>query len=116
MVLALMRVLLSTPDFPPARGGIQLLLHRLVEHLPRHEVHVVTLDDHDSAQIDDALPASVRRVSRGHHHRLDVSRLNAELLAYGTRLRPDAIISGHIVTGPAALLLRRIRNAPVVQY
>ena len=38
------RVLVLTPDFPPAFGGIQLLMHRLVANWTRVEARVVTLD------------------------------------------------------------------------
>jgi phosphatidylinositol alpha-1,6-mannosyltransferase len=111
-----MRVLLTTPDFPPRRGGIQLLLHRLVEHLPGHDLHVVTLDDPGSADLDRELPAAVRRVPRAASHRVSVARLNAATVTRGLRLRPDVVLSGHIVTGPSALALARVRGSAVVQY
>ena len=42
--------------------------------------------------------------------------LNARILWEGVRTRPDAILSLHIVTSPAARLLGRVLGIPVVQY
>jgi hypothetical protein len=39
----LLRVSLFTPDFPPARGGIQHVAHRLATELEGVELSVVTL-------------------------------------------------------------------------
>ena len=38
-----MRMLVLTPDYPPARGGIQLLVHRIVHNATRLKARVVTL-------------------------------------------------------------------------
>jgi phosphatidyl-myo-inositol dimannoside synthase len=42
--------------------------------------------------------------------------LNAEALRVARRVRPDVVLSGHIVTSPGAALLRRALRRPVVQY
>jgi hypothetical protein len=65
------RVLVVTPDYPPARGGIQLLIGRVVEHAERIRSRVVTLESpgsqvYDRERGDDVVRAplhSVRRLS-----------------------------------------------------
>ena len=90
-------VLLATPDFPPAPGGIQLLAHRLATHLPDCRVRVVTLPD-------------------GRSGRLHNAALNADVIREGLRRTPDVVLAAHIVASPAALALSRLRGVPYVQY
>src|SRR5882724_224726 len=58
------RLLVLTPDFPPAYGGIQLLVSRLVEHLERFDIRVVTFEESGAESSDRAAQISVRRVHR----------------------------------------------------
>jgi phosphatidyl-myo-inositol dimannoside synthase len=110
-------LLMVTPDFPPAHGGIQLLMQRLAEHLVDHEPTVVTLGDRASRRADRASGLRVRRVPAGSRlHRASVATLNARAVAEALRARPAAILSGHVVAAPAALLAGRLTGAPVVQY
>jgi phosphatidylinositol alpha-1,6-mannosyltransferase len=97
---SLPEALLLTPDFPPARGGIQLLLGRLVADATRVRFRVVTVD-----------PAR-----RGAGRTAAIAGLNVRGVAAGLRRRPDVILSGHIVTSPAAAALARGLRRPVVQY
>jgi hypothetical protein len=101
-----MRVLLSTPDFPPRTGGLQLLLARLVES-SSHRIRVVTIDapgsDGSGSGID------VVRTPPTPDHRAEVVALNLETLRQVRAWRPQAHICGHVVIAPAArLLLKRI--------
>jgi phosphatidylinositol alpha-1,6-mannosyltransferase len=118
---ARLRVLLVTPDFPPALGGIQLLLHGLARHLAA-DVRVVTLHPSGRRSSDAGEPSAdrnmqVRRVRAGRSgHRLDVARLNATAIAEAIRHRPDVVVSGHVVTAPAARLLSARLSVPYVQY
>jgi hypothetical protein len=41
--------------------------------------------------------------------------LNARAVAGALSFRPEAVLSGHIVTAPAAQAIRRILRIPVVQ-
>lgn len=111
-----MRVLVTTPDFPPQTGGIQLLVAQLVRHLEPLDVSVVTLDDRDAATTDRELGWTVHRVGRSGDHRLSVARLNAATIAQAARTRPDALVSAHIVTGMGALAAGRMLRVPTVQY
>jgi phosphatidylinositol alpha-1,6-mannosyltransferase len=111
------RLLLVTPDFPPAHGGIQLLMHRLAAHLTEHEPCVVTLGDGASRRFDRASAMRVRRVPAGRRmHRASVGMLNACGVAEALRARPAAVLCGHVVAAPAAMLAGRLTGAPVVQY
>lgn len=111
------RLLILTPDFPPARGGIQVTAHRLVAGIKRFDTRVVTLDSPGSAQFDRESGLAVWRVPN--HGRLRggaAARLNAAALRHALSFRPDVTISLHIVTSPAAVAIRRALGARIVQY
>ena len=110
------RVLLLTPDFPPASGGIQLLLHRLATHL-NCPVRVVTLAERGGAGGDgpEASVHRVRSVPTG-SHRLEVAALNYSAVVQAMRYRPDVVLNGHIVASPAAAAIARLLRVPYVQY
>jgi phosphatidylinositol alpha-1,6-mannosyltransferase len=111
------RLLLLTPDFPPAHGGIQVLMHGIAAHVRAHEPVVVTLGGRTARRFDRAGTLAVRRVPSGRRlHRASVAALNARGLAAALRARPAAVLSGHVVAAPAALAARRLTGAPVVQY
>ena len=104
------RVLLVTPDYPPARGGIQYLLHGVVRHSTRVRFRVVTLGGGAGRVEQEGL--RVCRVSPRGPRGSAVALLNARALAEARSWRPDVVLSGHIVTAPAA----RLSGRPFVQY
>lgn len=106
------RVLLLTPDYPPARGGIQELLHGIVRHATRVRLRVLTLAPGDGAAGAGHEEPGSRRVSSSGPHGAAIGRLNATAVLEARRWRPDVVLSGHIVTAPGAFLCR----APFVQY
>jgi phosphatidylinositol alpha-1,6-mannosyltransferase len=111
------RLLLITPDFPPARGGIQVLAHRLASGLAGFDVTVVARDSSGSAEFDAGDRLDIRRVSadprlRGGRNLL----LNAGAMAHAAHLRPAAVLSAHLVTSPAAAVISRLLGVPTVQY
>jgi phosphatidylinositol alpha-1,6-mannosyltransferase len=111
------RVLVLTPDFPPSPGGIQLLIHRLVRSIPGVEAHVVTLDSPGARAFDASEPITITRTPRGHApRRTSILMLNGEALRQAMAFRPDVVLSGHIVTAPAAAAIRASLGAPFVQY
>ncbi len=110
------RVLVLTPDFPPAPGGIQLLLQRIAEHATRLGVRVVTLDGPGAGGFDAASRLDVRRVRPVGERHLTISKLNARALMEAIRFRPAAVLSGHIVTAPAAALIAAAQGVPFVEY
>lgn len=110
------RVLAITPDYPPAMGGIQLLFHRVLKHATRLTTRVVTITppSTNGAEMSDA--EAVRRVRSLPDHRLEVAAMNALAIREGYRFRPDVVFCAHIVASPAAALLSRVLDVPVVLY
>lgn len=111
------RVLVATPDFPPERGGIQTLIGEVVRRLENFDRTVVTLNSAGAAAFDagSGMP-TVRVPRRSGSHKASVAVLNARTLELGMRLRPSVILSGHVVTAPAAITLQRAIGARVVLY
>ena len=56
------RLLLLTPDYPPAPGGIQVVAERLAEGLERFQTRTVALAAAGAEEYDAAHTAQVRRV------------------------------------------------------
>ncbi len=111
-----LRVLVLTPDFPPSRGGIQLLVHRIVQHANRLRARVVTIDGPAAASFDATSGLDVRRVRPVMGHRVAVASLNGHAIIEAARFRPAAVLSAHIVTAPAAALIGAALRVPFVQY
>lgn len=112
-----MRTLVLTPDFPPAPGGIQLLVHRVVRHAPGLQCRVVTLDAPGAEEFDRAGDLDVKRVPLVPAPRpVSTLALNGAALAQAVAFRPQAVLSAHIVMSPGASLIRRALRVPVVQY
>jgi phosphatidylinositol alpha-1,6-mannosyltransferase len=111
------RVLVLTPDFPPARGGIQVLVHRLACHARLTDMRVVTLDGPGGRLFDRGESLDVRRVRRASAPRaISIALLNGSAIRAAFAFRPHVVLSAHIVTSPAAAAIRRALEAPVVQY
>lgn len=112
-----LRVLLVTPDFPPATGGIQMLIGRLAEYCTGVEVRVLTLNQPGADDFDRELPVDVQRVGGEEvERRLGILRVNARSIAEARSFRPDVILSGHAVTSLGAIALRRLFKIPLVTY
>jgi phosphatidylinositol alpha-1,6-mannosyltransferase len=111
------KTLLITPDFPPRHGGIQILLHRVVEQFSRIEPQVLTLDQPEADSFDEQLAFRVDRTApRLLPHRARVAWLNADAVPVGLAARPDVIFCGHMVCAPAAMLLSRLLRVPYALY
>jgi len=111
------RLLVLTPDFPPDRGGIQALVGGLVAGLRDLHVHVVTLDAPGAATFDAGIGVPVRRIAAD--RRLRGARnlpLNAGALREAAGFRPQLALSAHIVTSPAAVVMRRLLGVRTAQY
>ena len=112
-----MRVLTLTPDYPPDPGGIQLLMHRVMRELPRATPRIVAPASERAAEFDSRDGSSVRRApALPGPNAARIAALNAAGLDEARRFRPDVVVSGHIVTSPAARAARRILGVPYVQY
>jgi phosphatidyl-myo-inositol dimannoside synthase len=109
------RVLVITPDFPPRRGGIQVLVHRIVSGLSEFAPQVVALGDPRGPE--PIADLAVRRVGEVRLARaLTVLGLNRAAIAEAIRTRPQVVLSAHIVVSPAAALIARALRIPSVQY
>lgn len=111
------RLLVLTADFPPSRGGIQVLVHSLASRMEAFEVLVLAPHDEGSAAFDAAAGVPVHRVrlARGRSAQR-VGALNAAALAAAARMRPDVVLCAHAVLSPAAAALARVRAMPYAQY
>jgi phosphatidylinositol alpha-1,6-mannosyltransferase len=108
------RLLTVTPDFPPAHGGIQLLLARLVEQFSQFEIEVVTRGaTGPSPSFGPSVDVVRTRASTGPQ---SIVALNARALRAGLANRPSVILSGHVFLSPATAALRRLCGAPTVTY
>lgn len=108
------RLAILTPVFPPARGGIETLTHRLALALPGYEPFVVA--GHAPGE-PPALPFRVRRVANDPPGgRKAILRLNAAAAADLARSRPDAVLCMHVRAGVAACAHAAAFRTPFVQY
>lgn len=114
---ALPRLLVLTPDFPPAPGGIQALTHRLAAGIEGFDVRVLTCDAPGATSFDAGSGLRTRRVRVDNRPGpLRLGALNAAAVSEALRFSPDAILSAHIVVSPAAVAVRRLLGAPAMQY
>jgi phosphatidyl-myo-inositol dimannoside synthase len=112
-----LRVLVLTPDYPPARGGIQLVMERVVRGWEGVDARVLTLAAHGPRRAGgDASEVRRSRHLPGLGHTGQVAALNAQGLLDALVTRPDVVLSGHVVTSPAALAIRRLTGVPFAQY
>jgi phosphatidylinositol alpha-1,6-mannosyltransferase len=111
------RLLILTPDFPPAPGGIQVVVDRLAGGIVGFETRVVAPDSPGAAEFDADSGLEVRRVRGGGWLRGGRNALlNAAALGEALRFRPDVTLSAHIVASPAAAAARHALGARTVQY
>ena len=97
------RVLLVTPCFPPARGGIERTSGRLVEHLRDIDLRVVASRASEPGDLPDAPEVPVHLVpNEPRGGRKAIVALNATAAAIAIRRRPDVVLGMHIRAMPAA--------------
>lgn len=112
-----MRVLLVTPDYPPAHGGIQRLLHRITLAMPNAQTHVLTMHHADSAALDAAQKQPITRLRvPGSRPSVRNALFNAAAILRMPAWKPDVVLNGHVVTGPASAFLARRYGAANVLY
>lgn len=111
------RVLILTPDFPPAPGGIQLLVHRIASTMSALTPLVVAPGGKEAIEFDRRGSIAVRRVPETRvDHRATVAKVNLAAIAAARAFAPDVVLSAHIVTSPAAVSISKSLRIPVVQY
>ncbi|HEY4451162.1 MAG TPA: glycosyltransferase family 4 protein [Solirubrobacteraceae bacterium] len=110
------RLLILTPDFPPAPGGIQLMAHRHAAGIAGFETRVLTLAGPGAEEFDRDSGCAVRRVGANALPRnVRGGLLNAIAFADALRFRPDVTLCEHIVASPAAAAIRAVLGTPTVQ-
>jgi phosphatidylinositol alpha-1,6-mannosyltransferase len=111
------RVLVVTPDYPPAAGGIQLLVDRIATQATRMTTRVVTLACTGAREYDATRPVPVRRVrTNGAPRSAAIAALNAAAVSEALRFRPQTVLSAHIVASPAGAALQQSAGVPFIQY
>lgn len=91
-------------------------MHRLVLHARRLEVRVVTRTSPGAAAFDEQTDLDVRRAGRAGGGPASNLAVSVRGLVEAARFRPRAVLSGHVVTGPAARAIGRAAGVPVIQY
>lgn len=110
-------MLLLTPDFPPAHGGVQVLLHRLALAMTGCEIEVVTFEAPGARRFDSESGLTIRRVGGpAGGTRARILALSAAALRRALRFRPHVTLSAHIVTSPAAAAIRALLGTRTAQY
>jgi phosphatidylinositol alpha-1,6-mannosyltransferase len=111
------RLLVLTPDFPPALGGIQLLTYRLAAGVKGFDTRVLALDGPGAASFDTRSGLPTRRIGvDGMPGAGRMATLNVAALVEAWRFRPDVVLVAHIVASPAAAAIQRTLRARTVQY
>ena len=111
------RLLLLTPDFPPAHGGIQLMAQRFACGLQGFSTTVITPGAQRGRGVARAGAATVRHVpAPARPAALRNLALNAAALPAALARRPAVTLSLHLVTSPAAAAVRACTGAPTLQY
>ncbi len=109
------RLLLVTPDAPPASGGIQRFLDGWLRWFPDAQWDVVTTtpgpDEHAGHAVrrvrQPSLPGRAGWVAQR-------VTINTAGLAAARRVRPDAVVIGVQAAAPAGLLAQRLLGIPAV--
>jgi len=117
LITARRKLMMISPVFPPAIGGIQTISAGLAERLTEFDLSVVTLEEPGWEGWDRQVPY---RVSRTANHpaggRRAVTRMNLLGLNRALRSRPDVILAMHVRAAYASAIISRIERARWVQY
>lgn len=110
------QLMVITPVYPPARGGIETLTEGIVTNWPGR-TEVVTLREPGSPEFD---ASQTYRICRARNQPRGGRRALAQLTALAAvramSFRPDIVLSMHIRCGRAAQLVRSLTGARWVQY
>jgi phosphatidylinositol alpha-1,6-mannosyltransferase len=93
------------------------MAHRLATEIGGFHTRTLTLDSPGGAAFDRERRLEVRRIGAGGApHAARVALLDLAALGEALRFRPDVTLNLHLVSSPAAMLIRRATGAPSVQY
>jgi phosphatidylinositol alpha-1,6-mannosyltransferase len=91
-------------------------MHRIAEHAADLQLRIITCDQHGGRRFDAEAGLDVRRVGPKNAWRASVAALNLVAPPEARRFRPELVLSGHIVTSPAAYTIARTLGVPFAQY
>jgi phosphatidyl-myo-inositol dimannoside synthase len=109
------RLLITTTDFPPSRGGIQRMLHELTHRLAdRWDITVIAPAHEGSRSHDAQVPFAVHRTRTAWNDSrvavlADMTRLTA-------RARPEMLLAGHLNALPPIVMAGRRKPTIAVVY
>lgn len=111
------RILLLTPAFPPATGGIERTAAELAAGLSDYSLEVVSSRPTASERIGMRSPAGISPRwapnQRPYGRRATVELIRVAVQA-GMRFKPDLVLALHIRTMPAARILRRMLGSRTI--
>jgi phosphatidylinositol alpha-1,6-mannosyltransferase len=111
------RLLILTPDYPPAPGGIQIVSERLAAGLDGFQTQVLTLSGPGAVEFDRTRAPAVHRIGAATlPHAARLATLNAAAVHAALSFRPSLTLSMHVVLSPAAAAVKRVLGVPFVQY
>ena len=112
-----LKVLFLTWDFPPARGGIQVWMFELARRLPDADVTVLAPIAAGARRFDATSGLKVRRLQGASFGQFPwLLQLVIVTLFRALVNRPDLIVCGHVIAGPAALLAKTLLGVPFVVF
>ncbi len=115
--LASMRILLTTTEFPPSRGGVQHILWRIAAGIAQeHAVRVVTPNQAQASEWGVGQRFRTVRTCACQWRPLLLVALWLRTVWETFRFRPTVIVCGHVTTVPGGVLGRMIFRVPYVIY
>jgi phosphatidylinositol alpha-1,6-mannosyltransferase len=109
------RLLITTTDFPPSRGGIQRTLHELTHRLAdRWSITVIAPNHKGSRSHDAQVPFAVHR-TRGAWNDSRVAVLT-DMTRLTARTRPEVLLAGHLNALPPIVMAGRRKPTLAVVY
>jgi phosphatidyl-myo-inositol dimannoside synthase len=111
-----MKVLVITPSYPPARGGIQTFVQRVVEHWPNQPPTVVTVGGPKERAYDAGKREQVLRVPPAKHGGMPatMAAITVRVMVRAAVEKPDVVLSAHVSASPAAVALSFV-GVPFIQ-
>jgi len=111
-----MKVLVITPSYPPARGGIQTFVQRIVKYWPGPSPTVVTVGGHAEKTYDAGAREQIIRVRPARRGGMPatMAAIAGRVVVGAALKKPDIVVSAHVSASPAAVALGYI-GVPFIQ-
>lgn len=111
-------ILLLTPDFPPEKGGIQKLMFNLsnVLKISGYDIEVITLYKKYYSEFDSKQNFKISRIKIMGKRNIYILCSFFFYLPFILSKKSDLVISGHIITTIIGLIIKKIKNIPLITY